>query len=137
MRRIFTLCIFCFNLHIMNFYKKAAILSTIVLSTGAAAQNKAEVITEKSPSRAEYFSWINNTNEGASEEQTLINLDFFRWLKNTYGMQLDIYAFDAGAIDGANIYGSTNQPRFKKHFPNGFGPVAKSAASLGTRLGIW
>lgn len=137
MRRIFTLRIFCFNLHIMIFYKKAAILSTIVLSTGAAAQNKAEVITEKSPSRAEYFSWINNTNEGASEEQTLINLDFFRWLKNTYGMQLDIYAFDAGAIDGANIYGSTNQPRFKKHFPNGFGPVAKSAASLGTRLGIW
>lgn len=46
MRRIFTLRIFCFNLHIMNFYKKAAILSTIVLSTGAAAQNKAEVITE-------------------------------------------------------------------------------------------
>ena len=60
MLKIFTLRIFCFNLHIMNFYKKAAILSTIVLSTGAAAQNKAEVITEKSPSRAEYFSWINN-----------------------------------------------------------------------------
>ena len=29
------------------------------------------------PSIPQYFSWINNTNEGATEEQTLINLDFF------------------------------------------------------------
>lgn len=121
----------------MNFYKNAALLLAAIIPASAAAQNKAEKITEKSPSRSEYFSWINNTNEGASEEQTLINLDFFRWLKETYGMQLDIYAFDAGAIDGAGIYGSTRHPRFKKHFPNGFGPVAKRAASLGTRLGIW
>ena len=121
----------------MNFYKNAVLLLAAIIPASAAAQNKAEKITEKSPSRSEYFSWINNTNEGASEEQTLINLDFFRWLKETYGMQLDIYAFDAGAIDGAGIYGSTKHPRFKKHFPNGFGPVAKSAASLGTRLGIW
>ncbi len=121
----------------MNFYKNAVLLLAAIIPASAAAQNKAEKITEKSPSRSEYFSWINNTNEGASEEQTLINLDFFRWLKETYGMQLDIYAFDAGAIDGAGIYGSTKHPRFKKHFPNGFEPVAKSAASLGTRLGVW
>ena len=47
---------------------------------------------ENTPSRAQYFSWINNTNEGATTEHTLINLDFFDWLKNEYGMQLDIYA---------------------------------------------
>ena len=55
---------------------------------------------ERSPSRAEYFSWINNTNEGSTEKQTLINLDFFKWLRDTYGMHLDIYAMDAGNIDG-------------------------------------
>jgi hypothetical protein len=56
----------------------------------------------RTPSRAQYFSWINNANEGATEEQTLANLEFFRWLKDEFGMQLDIYAFDAGAIDGAD-----------------------------------
>lgn len=34
--------------------------------------------------------------------------DFFEWLRQEYGMQLDIYAFDAGLIDGKNIYGSIN-----------------------------
>lgn len=103
----------------------------------AQAQEHAGTLGEKSPSRAEYFSWINNTNEGASEEQTLVNLNFFRWLRDTYGMQLDIYAFDAGAIDGARIYGSTDSPRFKQHFPHGFGPIADAARGIGTRLGLW
>ena len=65
-------------------------------------------ITERSLSKAEYFSWINNTNEGTTESQTLANLNFFEWLRQEYGMQLDIYAFDAGLIDGKNIYGSIN-----------------------------
>ncbi len=59
---------------------------------------------ENTPSRSQYFSWINNTNEGATEKQTLINLSFYQWLKEEYGMILDIYAFDAGAIDGKNFY---------------------------------
>lgn len=120
--------------------KVAAVFSASLLALSAGAQQQpgsSGTITQTSPSRAEYFSWINNTNEGVSEQQTLINLDFFRWLRHTYGMQLDIYAFDAGAIDGAKIYGSTNSPRFRRHFPNGFGPVAKSAADIGARLGIW
>ena len=29
---------------------------------------------ELTPSVAQYFSWINNTNEGSTERQTLINL---------------------------------------------------------------
>ncbi|MCT4644227.1 MAG: hypothetical protein N4A74_04505 [Carboxylicivirga sp.] len=92
---------------------------------------------EKTPSRAQYFSWINNTNEGATEEHTIINLAFFEWLKDTYGMQLDIYAFDAGAIDGAKFYGSTGSERFKKQFPNGFDPMYEKAKALGIRLGVW
>jgi len=92
---------------------------------------------EKTPSKAQYFSWINNTNEGATEEQTEINLNFFRWLKEEYGMQLDIYAFDAGAIDGKRFYGSVQSKRFKSQFPNGFDPVFQSAKKIGIRLGVW
>ncbi len=92
---------------------------------------------EKTPSRAQYFSWIDNTNEGATESQTLANLGFFEWLHDEYGMILDIYAFDAGAIDGVRFYGSTDSERFKKQFPNGFDPIYKKAKSIGTRLGLW
>jgi len=92
---------------------------------------------ESTPSRAQYFSWINNTNEGATEKQTMINLEFFGWLKSEYGMQLDIYAFDAGAIDGKRFYGSIYSDRFEKQFPGGFDPIYKKAKSLGIRLGVW
>ncbi len=36
---------------------------------------------QRTPSVPQYFSWINNTNEGSTETQTLINLEFFAWLK--------------------------------------------------------
>lgn len=103
----------------------------------ARAQTPQGGATETTPSRSEYFSWINNTNEGATAEQTRINLDFFRWLHDKYGMELDIYAFDAGAIDGASMYGSMKSNRFKRQFPEGFGPLSRQAAGMGTRLGIW
>ena len=80
--------------------------------------------TGQTPSRSEYFSWINNTNEGPDQKQTMINLEFFRWLYDEYGMCLDIYAFDAGTIDGAKIYGCTDSQIFKEKFPEGFGPVS-------------
>lgn len=92
---------------------------------------------ENTPSKSEYFSWINNTNEGATEAQTMANLNFFEWLNRRYGMTLDIYAFDAGAIDGKNRYGSTKSDLFKSQFPNGFAPIAQKAGAMGTRLGIW
>ena len=92
---------------------------------------------ETTPSRAQFFTWINNTNEGATEEQTLINLEFFKWLHEEYGMVLDIYAFDAGAIDGKGFYGSIYSERFKHQFPNGFDPVYQKAKQIGTRLGVW
>jgi len=92
---------------------------------------------ERTPSRSEYFSWLCNTNEGATEEHTRINLEFFRFLKETFGMDLDIYAFDAGAVDGANFYGSMHSERFARQFPRGFGPLAELAGKSGTRLGLW
>ena len=92
---------------------------------------------ETTPSRAEYFTWINNTNEGATAEQTLINFAFFRFLREKFGMQLDLYVFDAGAIDGAGFYGSTDSERFRRQFPEGFGPLAAAARKLGFRLGVW
>jgi hypothetical protein len=52
-------------------------------------------------------------------------------------MQMDIYAFDAGAIDGCRFYGSIYSDRFKKQFPNGFDPLYEKAKSLGVRLGVW
>lgn len=92
---------------------------------------------ENTPSLAQYFSWINHTNEGPTEKQTLANLAFFQWMHDEFGMKLDIYAFDAGAIDGAGFYGSMKSERFKRQFPNGFGPIAEAAARFGCRLGIW
>lgn len=107
------------------------------LSIPTMAQVSNAGATEKTRSLSEYFSWINNTNEGATAEQTLTNLQFFQWLYDTYGMKLDIYAFDAGAIDGAKMYGSTKSDRFKQQFPEGFGPISRTAGKMGTRLGIW
>ncbi len=92
---------------------------------------------ENTVSKAQYFSWINNTNEGATEQQTLINLDFFKWLHDEYGMILDIYAFDAGLIDGKGFYGSTKSDRFKSQFPQGLGKVYQKAKGIQTRLGVW
>jgi hypothetical protein len=92
---------------------------------------------ESTPSQAHYFSWINNTNEGPTEEQTEANLAFFQWLNDEYGMRLDIYAFDAGAVDAPNYYGSPDTRKFQHQFPNGFGPAAEQAKGFGGRLGVW
>lgn len=86
---------------------------------------------------AHYFTWINNTAGGSPEKQTFINLDFFKWLRDEYGMRLDTYAFDADILDGGGGYYNLTSAKFKKAYPNGFGPVAKAAAELGIRLGVW
>lgn len=120
--------------------KFTILLLTFIVAVSGFAQKTDKIFpgaNEKTPSRSQYFSWINNTNEGPTEAQTLVNLDFFNWLKERYGMQLDIYAFDAGAIDGKNFYGNMNSGRFRRQFPDGFGPVALKANESETRLGIW
>ena len=90
------------------------------------------------PSVPQYFSWINNTNEGSTEKQTLINLDFFRWMKETYGMEIRIYAWDAGNFDGASMgYGDLNSEKFKEQYPEGYKNIVAKAESLGIRMGLW
>ena len=92
---------------------------------------------ERTPSYSQYFSWINNTNEGSTEAQTMANLDFFKWLHDEYGMVLDIYVISAGAIDKAGRYGKMDSDAFRRQFPNGFGPIYQKAKTMGTRLGTW
>ena len=93
---------------------------------------------QRTPSVPQYFSWINNTNEGSTEAQTIINLDFFAWLKEQYGMQIKIYAWDAGNFDGAGRgYGDVDGPKFKGQYPRGYAPVAERAAEVGIRMGLW
>ena len=93
---------------------------------------------ENTPSRAQYMSWINNTAEGSTEAQTLINLDFFKWLHDEYDMVLDIYSWDTGNIDGVGFtHGTMDSERFKRQYPNGWQPIYQKAKSFGCRLGIW
>jgi hypothetical protein len=93
---------------------------------------------QNTPALTQYFSWINNTNEGTTEAQTLANLSFFQWLRDEYGMILDIYAFDAGFVDGKNFTAILEQsPRFREQFPNGLDRVYQTAKKMNTRLGHW
>ena len=92
----------------------------------------------RTPSVPQYFSWINNTNEGSTERQTMLNLDFFAWLKREYGMQIRIYAWDAGNFDGASMgYGDPDGEKFRAQYPRGYAPIAEKAAESGIRLGLW
>jgi len=114
---------------------------TLVLTAGSLCAGEDQVpiagADERTPSYSQYFSWINNTNEGSTEEQTMVNLDFFRWLHDEYGMVLDIYVISAGAIDKAGRYGRMDSDAFRRQFPNGFGPIHEKAKTMGTRLGTW
>lgn len=90
------------------------------------------------PSIPQYFSWINNTNEGSTEKQTLINLDFFRYLKEEYGMSIRIYAWDAGNFDGASAgYGNTKSEKFISQYPEEYKNIAEKAKELGISMGLW
>jgi len=93
---------------------------------------------ELTPSRPQYFSWINSTNEGSSESQTIANLEYFGWLKREYGMDLEIYAWDAGNLDGAGgTYEGFASGKLADQYPNGYGPVVEVAKKYGIRMGVW
>ncbi len=108
----------------------------------------APVISERTPSRAYYFDWINSQYEGSTEAHSLTNLEFFRWMHETHGIELDIYLLDVGNIDDGpytagvgrlipDHYGSLESESFREQFPRGFGPLRDKAAEFGCRLGIW
>jgi hypothetical protein len=92
---------------------------------------------QHTPSKSEYFTWIENWDDGPTAQGTLTDLAFFKWLRDEYGAQLDLYAFDVGTIDGAEGYGSLDSSTFKSHFPDGFKPISKASADGGIRLGLW
>ena len=98
---------------------------------------KTSGVCEKTPSKSEYFSWLNNTNEGSTEKQTLINLAFFEYLQKEYGVKLDIYAWDAGNLDGSCGQYKNGEAERKKQYPRGYAPIAEAAKKMGTRLGVW
>ncbi|QTN31773.1 hypothetical protein HZ994_05345 [Akkermansiaceae bacterium] len=117
---------------------KRSLLALAILSQPLTAEKPPIAgADENTPSQAHYFSWIDNTNEGTTTAQTEANMAFFQWLKDEYGMRLDIYAFDAGAIDAPNYYGKTETRKFKSQFPDGFAPLAEKAKGFGGRLGVW
>jgi hypothetical protein len=103
---------------------------------------------ELTRSRSHYFDWINSQYEGTTEAQTLVNMDFFQWLHDEYGLELDIYSLDVGNIDDGPYtagvgrlipyhYGTLESPEFNFQFPRGFGPLVEKAAGFGGRLGVW
>jgi hypothetical protein len=103
---------------------------------------------EQTPSRAYYFDWISSQYEGSTEAETLIKLDFFKWLHDEYGMKLDIFTLDVGNIDDGPFtagvgrlipvhWGTLESDEFKAQFPRGFAPIYKKAKSFGCRLGVW
>ncbi len=141
-----------------DFPASALIISFCVL--GLAACTKADrresrfpapgsrPVDESSPSKSHYFDWINSQYEGTTEAQTLINLDFFQWLHDEYGMELDVYSLDVGNIDDGPYtagvgrlipyhYGTLDSPEFKAQFPQGFAPLVRKAAGFGGRLAVW
>ena len=119
----------------------AVLLAVSLCQVGQAVATEENTVypgaDERTPSYSQYFSWINNTNEGSTEAQTLANLDFFEWLHDEYGMVLDIYVISAGAIDKAGRYGKMDSDAFRRQFPRGFGPIYEKAKRMGTRLGTW
>ncbi len=93
---------------------------------------------ERTPSKAQYFSWINSTNEGSNESQTLANLAYFEYMYKKYGMQLEIYAWDAGNLDGSlETFETMDSPKIKKQYPNGYRTIVDAAAKFGCRMGVW
>ncbi|WP_373494678.1 hypothetical protein [Aquiflexum sp.] len=107
-------------------------------------------IEETSPSKSMYFDWININWYGGNEQKVLRNLEFFKWLHDDYGMELDIYLLDAGNFDNgpncngceeplkdAPTYAGLESEWFKSKYPNGLDPLYKLANSFGCKLGAW
>ena len=132
--------------------KLILLCSSVCVMSNIYAQKIFPGADENTPSKSMYFSWINDNWEGSTESKTIVNLDFFKWLQDEYGMQLDIYHLDAGNLDQnpnfaedaknyddglTKAYGSLETPRFKDNFPNSFNYISKKAKAMNCGIGIW
>ncbi len=135
--------------------RPAAILSALIFAASCSSGNQDRTVSsvhgpagELTPSRSHYFDWINSQYEGTTETQSLVNLAFFQWLHDEYGLTLDVYSLDVGNIDDGPYtagvgrlipyhYGTLDTEEFKAQFPRGFAPLVKKAAGFGGRLGVW
>lgn len=126
----------------MNSNKKILIVFTaFFIWLGAIAQQNEYIFTpaatQQTPGKSHYYSWISHTNEGPSMSQVLAEIEFFQWLKEEYGMQLDIFAIDAGMFDGKKFTSHFNDSWFKQNYPDGLEPMKAPLKKLGAGLGIW
>ncbi len=135
--------------------RPAAILSALIFAAACSSGDQDRTAPsvlgpagELTPSRSHYFDWINSQYEGTTETQSLVNLAFFQWLHDEYGLTLDVYSLDVGNIDDGPYtagvgrlipyhYGTLDSEEFKAQFPRGFAPLVKKAAGFGGRLGVW
>lgn len=133
--------------------KKLYPIFLVIILAGCGNQEQTvQPVTEQTPSKSNYFDWINNEWPGTHQQKVLANLDFFEWLHDDYGMQLDIYHIDAGNIDRSPYwiteaktyeealemcYGHIDDERVRKKFPEAFNPIVEKADKMNTRMGIW
>ena len=134
--------------------KELFIITCVMLLTASAtfSQPRNSLIDKNYPSISYYFDWINSEWPGSHEQKVLANLEFFKWMKKTYDMQLDLYLMDAGNLDRSPgwveeadtreeglryAYGDVNDKRFRSKYPNGIDPMFELASSMGTKMGIW
>jgi hypothetical protein len=121
-----------------NIYRVVFLSALFVLVTNSLCLAEGtKGVTETTPSRAQYFSWIADINNGGTEYIQTQYLNFFKWMQDEYGMTLDIYALDAGQLDGQGYYHLMTDEYFKTRYPNGFDPLYRIAHSMGTKLGVW
>jgi len=126
----------------------AALLLALATIPGAQGSAPPAEEPERMPSVAYYFDWINSQYEGSTEAHALVNLEFFRWMHEKYGFELDVYLLDVGNIDDGpytagvgrlipDHYGALESESYRAQCPDGFGPLPDAAAEFGCRLGIW
>jgi len=93
-----------------------------------------------------YYDFANQNWQGSDEHKILADLEFFKYMNDTYGMKLDVFLLDGGIIDngqlcrpvpGRSAYGTFNSHWVLKRFPNQFHNIYELANSFGCKLGMY
>ena len=74
------------NLTVYPVEENADILGVALAVRDGCATVQTAGADERTPSRSQYFSWVNSTNEGSTESQTLANIDYLKTAKK-YGIK--------------------------------------------------